>query len=302
METRSSSKRKDRGSAAGDKATDNQGKPPTQQPSAKRARATRTSQPAVPKSSSHTSSRKGKQTTGTAEIRNRNTPDTVAPAAASDQAQQAEETKQKQSEQAAQEAAQQAAPAAAADLGDMDRSARRGSKGDAGGSGGAEDDRVRVPSAALCAHLSLLGHSRSGWLSSVLNSMRLAPFSFYRTLATFLGAIWELQLAGTRTANSSSCQQQWLSLPMRSSMGCVVLLTATCVCLFCSALQGLLRKLGANFEDMLPMGVSGARMKVQYLKGDLAEQSWAAQYLFNTLLSSISWWMLACNGMARRQS
>lgn len=31
----------------------------------------------------------------------------------------------------------------------------------------------------------------------------------------------------------------------------------------CSALQGLLRKLGANFEDMLPMGVSGARMKVR---------------------------------------
>lgn len=29
-----------------------------------------------------------------------------------------------------------------------------------------------------------------------------------------------------------------------------------------SALQGLLRKLGANFDDMLPMGVSGARMKV----------------------------------------
>jgi hypothetical protein len=31
----------------------------------------------------------------------------------------------------------------------------------------------------------------------------------------------------------------------------------------CSALQGLLRKLGANFDDMLPLGVSGTRIKVR---------------------------------------
>jgi hypothetical protein len=103
--------------------------------------------------------------------------------------------------------------------------------------------------------------------------------SFRRTLATFLVAIWELQLAGTRVPNSSSCQQQWL-------FGWLCHVTHCNLCDVCSALQGLLRKLGANFEDMLPMGVSGARMKVRYLKGDLAEQSWAAQYLFSTLLSS----------------
>lgn len=34
-------------------------------------------------------------------------------------------------------------------------------------------------------------------------------------------------------------------------------------CAVCSALQGLLRKLGANFEDMLPMGAGGPRMKVR---------------------------------------
>lgn len=49
--------------------------------------------------------------------------------------------------------------------------------------------------------------------------------------------------------------------------------------LLCSALQGLLRKLGANFEDMLPMGVSGARMKVR--QGSLhAAVAWQGLFVY----------------------
>jgi hypothetical protein len=66
------------------------------------------------------------------------------------------------------------------------------------------------------------------------------------------------------TAWSTFAWYYWLLTLFFSSEPVMLLLPG-------SALQGLLRKLGAGFEDMLPGmgGVSGARMKVSGILGAL---------------------------------
>lgn len=141
-ETRAA-KRKERGAAAGSKGSNNPRPSDVEQPPPKRTRATRAAnqQASAAQTAPRTSTRnqKASKQAPASRSRSRNTPDTVAPAAASDQAQQQPQQEQEKSEVPPATAAHEPAPAA----GDMDRSGRRGSKGEPTSSGGGEDDRVR---------------------------------------------------------------------------------------------------------------------------------------------------------------